>query len=201
MDKKQFYYLHRKFRYVKPWYFLALAIISAVICVWALRTNNYHMGVLRDKVYSADKSGGDVTKALQNLQAYVTTHMNTNLSAGPNTPYPPIQLKYTYDRLVQASGETANTQNSKIYTDAQAYCEKTVPNGFSGRYRIDCIQNYVTNHGVEVPNISDSLYKFSFSSPAWSPDLAGWTTILAIVSFIAFLALWLTKRWLKRKSR
>jgi hypothetical protein len=54
---------------------------------------------LRDKVYVADKNNGDINGALNNLRQYVYNHMNTDLSSGGNSIKPPIQLKYTYERL------------------------------------------------------------------------------------------------------
>ena len=167
----------------------------------ALRQNNLEMAHLRDAVYAADKNGGDVQKALQDLQLYVTSHMNTDLSGGPNAPYPPIQLKYTYDRLVTAAGHAASEANSKIYTDAQAYCERQNSVDFSGRNRVPCIQQYVQTHGVSPPTIPDSLYKFAFLSPVWSPDLAGWSLIASILSFVGFIVLWAVTRWLRTISK
>src|SRR5205814_1935226 len=123
-------------------------------------------------------------------QIYVTSHMNASLSAGPNAPYPPIQLQYTYDRAVQAAGTAVNAANAKIYTDAQHYCEQQIPNGFSGRYRITCVQTYVDSHGVKLPTIPDGLYKFDFLSPRWSPDLAGWSLIATVLSATASAVLW-----------
>jgi hypothetical protein len=201
MDKRRLHHIWTKTRRIKPWYVLVVALTSSTICVAALRQNNLHMATLRDAVYAADKNGGNVQQALQNLQVYVTAHMNTDLSAGPNAPYPPIQLQYTYDRAVQADGAAANAENAKIYTDAQSYCEQKIPNGFSGRYRIDCVQSYVDSHGVKLPNIPDSLYKFDFLSPAWSPDLAGWSLLAAVTSFLAFAVLWMASRWLYVNSR
>lgn len=207
MDKRSLHHLWTKFRAVKPWYFLVIAVIFGVICVAALRHNNEHMAKLRDAVYTADKDNGDVQGALQNLQAYVTAHMNTSLEV-PNGVYPPIQLKYTYDRLVQAESDQAaqaNSQNSQIYTDAQNYCEAKIPNGFSGSYRISCIDDYVKSHGISnavaLKSIPDSLYKFDFASPRWSPDLAGWSMVVAGLSGLAFVVLAAVERWLKRASR
>jgi hypothetical protein len=207
MDKKYLHHLWKRLRGLKPWYFLVLALVSGAICIAALRHNNEHMARLRDAVYAADKDNGDVQGALQNLQAYVTAHMNTSLEV-PNGVYPPIQLKYTYDRLVQAESDQAaqaNSQNSQIYTDAQTYCEAKIPNGFSGSYRIACIQDYVTSHGigdaVALKPIPDSLYKFDFASPRWSPDLAGWSMVVAGISGVAFVVLWALERWLKRAGR
>ena len=80
---------------------------------------------LRNDVYIADKNNGDVYGALQKLQAYVTTHMNTDLTS-PNGVYPPIQLKYTYDRLVQAQGNQLAQDNSQFYTQAQKYLKPRI---------------------------------------------------------------------------
>ncbi len=179
----------------QPWYFLALAVIFTLICVFALRANNEHMVKLRNDVYIADKNNGDVNSALKNLQAYVTSHMNTSLSAGPNAVYPPIQLKYTYERLVQA--EYQKGQNNELYTEAQHYCEQQDSVDFSGHNRVPCIEQYVGSHGGAQPaTIPDALYKFDFISPAWSPDLAGWSMVIAILSWLLFIASLIGRRLL-----
>ena len=125
--------------------------------------------------------------------------MNTDLSSGPNSVYPPIQLKYTYERLVQAQ-EQAKT-NDQLYTDAQHYCEKQDSVDFSGHNRVPCIEQYVQSHGgTQTPatNIPDSLYKFDFVSPAWSPDLAGWSMLVAAISWLLLIAALIVDRWFKR---
>ena len=164
---------------------LLLTALSGVIAVSSLRSNNERMASLRTAVYQADKSGIGVPKALQNLQAYVTAHMNTNLSDGAGSVYPPIQLEYTYLRLVQAQTQLALSGNTGLYTAAQAYCQKLDPYDFSGHNRVPCIENYVSTHGTAgsaLPTISPALYEFDFVSPNWSPDLAGWM-LLATVLF------------------
>src|ERR1039458_657337 len=142
MNKHHLHHLWTRLRYIKPWYFLIIAIISAVTCIYALRANDEHMIKLRNAVYTADQNNTDVQQTLQNLQAYVTTHMNTNLSTNTSV-YPPIQLKYTYDRLVQAQTTAAETANTQLYTDAQHYCEQQDPVDFSGHNRVPCIEQYV----------------------------------------------------------
>ena len=172
---------------IKPWYFLVIALISGIICIGALRSNSQHMSELREAVYTADKNNGDVKGALQELQAYVTSHMNTNLSSGKTAVYPPIQLKYTYDRLVEAQNAQF-AKGSTLYNDAQHYCEGQNSADFSGRNRVPCIEQYVLSHTSAKPAaIPDSLYKFSFASPRWSPDLAGWSLLITIVSSFMFL--------------
>lgn len=201
MNKRQLHHLRTKSRWIKPWYWLVLAIISAVICIFALRANNQHMIKLRDAVYVADKSNTDVQTPLKALQAYVTSHMNTSLSAGNNAVYPPIQLKYTYERLTQARADKLANTNSGLYSDAQHYCESQNSTDFSGRNRVPCIEQYVQSHSTTqaptLPAIPDALYKFSFTSPRWSPDLAGWSMLIALLSFILFVATFTFRRLTK----
>ena len=182
---------------VKPWYFLVLALVSGVICLFALRANNQHMIKLRDAVYAADKDNANVQGALKDLQSYVTSHMNTDLSSGPNAVYPPIQLKYTYDRLVQAQSDATARQNTQLYSEAQAHCEALNHTDFSGRNRVPCITEYVQSHGVKLgAPVPDALYKFAFVSPRWSPDLAGWTLVISLFSLLLFVASFVLKRLL-----
>ncbi|HVV66973.1 MAG TPA: hypothetical protein VHB72_02795 [Candidatus Saccharimonadales bacterium] len=198
MNKRYLHHAWTKFRAVKPWYFLILAIVMTLVCVFALRANNEHMATLRQDVYTADKNDGNVEQALRNLQAYVTSHMNTNLS-GPNAPYPPIQLTHTYNRLLQAQAK-ASAGNDQLYTEAQQYCEQQDPVDFSGHNRVPCIEQYVQAHGgggSTTASIPDALYKFDFASPTWSPDLAGWSMVIAVLSWLLFIGVVIARRWFK----
>jgi hypothetical protein len=184
---------------VKPSFLLFAAAISCLICINALRTNNLHMVKLRAEVYQADKANGDVRGTLTNLQHYVTSHMNTDLTPGRNAVYPPIQLKYTYERLVAANNQKLS--NEQVYIDAQAYCEKLNPTDFSGRNRVPCIQEYVSTHGANAPKtIPDSLYKFDFVSPSWSPDLAGWSAVTTVLLALSAAGLWIVRRISARRA-
>lgn len=185
-------YLHR----LQPWHLIVVAVLLLAVGVYGLRQNNLHMAELREAVFTADKNDGDVEAALQNLRSFVTAHMNTDLSNGDNTVYPPIQLKYTYQRLVTKASQEAADANSSVYTTAQKYCEAAIPNGFSGRYRLDCIEQYVEEHStVGATSIPDSLYKFDFASPRWSPDLAGLSLAAAVLMAIAAGLFWAYRRF------
>lgn len=200
MDNRHLHHLWTRIRPVKTWYLLLAFVVCGTVCVFALRQNNLHMISLRNQVYQADKDNGDVEAALRQLRSYVYAHMNTNLSAGADAVYPPIQLKYTYQRLAEAAQTQTEAANSQIYTDAQHYCEQLYPGSFSGGPRVPCIQSYVTSHGVKASTVPDSLYKFAFASPAWSPDLAGWslaaTAILGLAAALRLALGW----WLKKRT-
>lgn len=196
MNKRHLHHVWRLYRHLSPWYFVAAIIIFGTISLISLRHNNEQMVRLRDAVYAADKNGGDVEGSLRTLRQYVYGHMNTSLASGPNAVHPPIQLKYTYERLQQQQQATLG-QGSALYDQAQNYCEgQTVV----GSEVISCIQQYLTTHGGQVANIPDSLYKFDFTSAKWSPDLAGWSLVLTIISAVGLLITapyhWWAKKYL-----
>jgi hypothetical protein len=184
MNKRSIHHLLSRIKPIKTWYFLVAFLICAAVSVLALRHNYATMVELRNDVYTADKNDTDVLGSLNRLRAYVNSHMNTDL-ASSNGIYPPIHLTYTYERLKKAEQDKVNDANSKIYTDAQHYCENLFPGSFSGGPRVPCIEQYVKDHGAAAKTIPDALYKFNFASPNWSPDAAGWSMVLSCV----FLAL------------
>ncbi len=187
MDKRSLHHSWTVIRRVKVWYLLVLFVASSSVCIFALRDNNLRMVALRDQVYQADKNNGDVEGAMQSLRSFVYSHMNTELAAADNV-YPPIQLKYTYQRLKDAEAARVKAENDRIYTDAQAHCEQQYPTGFSGRGRVPCIEDYVKSHGVSEKSIPDAMYKFDFVSPTWSPDLAGFSLLVSVLLLILLVA-------------
>lgn len=197
MDKKTLHHLWAKIRRIKTWYLFVAFLVMATICVFALRGNYQTMVTLREKVYAADQAGTDVEKALQDLRAHVNGHMNTSLTGGAEGIYPPIHLKATYGRLQKVEQDRVNAANSKVYTDAQAHCERLHPGSFSGGPRIPCIEQYVKEHGTVAKPIPDALYKFDFASPSWSPDLAGWALVLSLLLLALTVVRYLLGRIMK----
>lgn len=197
MKNKNLYHHQSRFPKIRPWYFFVASAISLFIAVPALQANNLRMGELRAAVFEADEKNGDVSKALTELRDYVTTHMNTNLSAGSNAVYPPIQLKYTYERLREAN---IKQTNERLYTDAQIFCEQQKPNDFSGRSRVPCIEQYVENGGAAQRAVPENLYKFDFVSPLWSPDLAGFSVLTTVLFLLLGILTWAFQFWLKRRA-
>lgn len=197
MNKRHLHHVWRIYRRVKPWYFIAAVLVFGAISLVSLRHNNEQMVRLRDAVYTADKNNGDVEGALRQLRQYVYSHMNTSLASGPNAVHPPIQLKYTYERLQQSQENTLGQGNSALYNQAQAYCEQQTQ---VGSEVISCIQQYAISHGAQLTPIPDSLYKFDFTSAKWSFDLAGWSLILTGLSALGFLITapyhWWAKKYL-----
>lgn len=205
MDKGRLYHRWTKVRRFQPVYFVILFVISALICVFALRGNNLTMVQLRSNVYAADKSGQGVEAALQKLQLYVTHHMNTNLAGGPGSVKPPIQLKYTYERAQQASVQQLNDSN--FYTEAQDYCQQKYPvesSLYVWQSYVSCVENYLKSRNLNIKVTSGppvALYEFDFISPAWSPDLAGWSLLASALFLVLAVASFLIDFWFKRQLK
>lgn len=186
-------------RRIHPWYFLAIAIIAGTINLFALRHNNLQMVELRQAVYTADEAGDQVKieAALRDLRAYVYAHMNTSLTSGANSVHPPIQLQYTYERAQAAQQSSLGQNNAGLYHEAQQAC--ATQQAAAGAEAIACIENYVSSRGIQLSAIPDGMYKFDFVSAKWSPDLAGWSLVVAIIGLIAF-ALSASYRWWAKRN-
>lgn len=188
-------------RPISYWYFAALFAVSGSLALFALRQNNLRALELRDKVLQADKEDGNIEAALKELREFTYSHMNARLSSD-NGIYPPIQLKYRYERLVAAEKARVAGSNENLYNEAQRDCEARFPQGLSGSNRIPCIQAYLDSHGggeLKEQPIPDALYKFDFVSPLWSPDLAGWMLVLAAVSLLLLIIRLIAGAWLKSR--
>lgn len=201
MDKRKLHHAWTRLRSVRYLYIIIPLIVSSVVFVWAYRQNNLEMIRLRDAVYQADEQNGDVESALKNLRKHVYSHMNTELSSGSNAIYPPIQLKFTYERLQKAEQERVTSANEKIYSQAQIECEKRFPQGLSGSNRLPCIEEYVSNNGEKEREIPKELYQFDFVSPAWSPDLAGWSLLASLILSVLLFVRFILERWMKYSLR
>lgn len=187
----------KKLKRMNSWYFLAAAGLFGLVAIIALRQNNLTMIKLREQVAVVDEQDGDIEAALRDLREYVYAHMNTNLNSGANSIKPPIQLKYEYERLVAAEKARVSAQTEKVYTEAQLTCEAQFPDSFSGGPRVPCIQSYIDSRPIAEQTIPESLYKFDFVSPAWSPDLAGFSLVGSGLFMVLFLFRNAGERWLR----
>lgn len=201
MQKRKLHRLMVRLRPISYWYFVIIFLISGFAATYALRLNNLKALELRDHVLEVDKSNGDIETALKELREYTYSHMNTQLSSTTGV-YPPIQLKYRYDRLVAEEQKRVQGDNAELYTAAQQDCEKRFPGGFSGSNRLPCIQEYINTHGkpdAKPRTIPEGLYKFDFVSPIWSPDLAGWSLVVATMALVLLTIRIAAQLWLKHQ--
>lgn len=189
MSKRTVLTLWHRIRDISVIGIVVALMASGAIAIFALRANNLKMAELRQTVYSTDESGGDVEAALRNLRVFVYGHMNTNLRAGSTSSEPPIQLVHRFNAVVAAEqARVAALNNStKVYTDAQSQCERS---SLPLTARAQCIQDYVLAHGNGAPQLNlppKEFYTFDFASPAWSPDLAGWSLVAATLCGLLLL--------------
>lgn len=199
MNIRKLYYYHHKFLILKAWYFLIPAVIFTALAVYGLRSNYSTMVQLREAVYTADQQNGDVESALTALRKHVYGHMNTNLASGNNAIKPPIQLKSQYERLAAGAAEQVKAQNAQVSAQGEQICSAQFPAAGFNAPRVECVQNYVGANAVKESPIPDALYKFDFVSPKWSPDLAGFSIIFALIFYVLFIARVLLERYMRKK--
>lgn len=170
---------------VKTWQLILLLILAGLIAATFLRLNNIGMIERRTAVFSADKAGNaEVTKArLFDLQRYSAAHMNAESGV--------IYLEEQYKRDTQVAIEAASARDSgsNINTLADQTC-KAQFGGYSQAY-VQCFAAELAKYpeGANAPDKanlpSPSLYRHEFSSPAWSPDFAGFSLFLCgIIVFV-----------------
>ncbi len=159
-------------------------VVFGVTSVFALRANNQEMIRLRQAVFDADQKNGDVEGALQALKKYVQGHMNTGLSSGTNPVRPPIQLKYTYERLQAENQRKINEASGPAYNEAVRVC---AAQGVIGGDLVTCINQQLAQGGIVVEEIPDAMYKFDFVAAPWSPDLAGLSLVAMFLCALTLL--------------
>lgn len=185
MHKRKLHHIFVRLRPVSYWYFVVIFLVSGGVAAYALRQNNLRALELRDKVLEVDKQDGDTEAALRELREFTYGHMNARLSSDTGI-YPPIQLKYRYERLTAAEKKRTESATQDVYAQAQRDCERRFPGYQSGNNRRACIASYVDNRNKTQPPepqvIPDAMYKFDFVAPIWSPDIAGWSLVIAAIS-------------------
>jgi hypothetical protein len=192
-DKRQVRRNIKQLQRVKTWQLLVLLLLMGFVAATFLRLNNIGMAERREAVLITDKSEGAATDStvtqnrLYDLQRYVTAHMNTDTG--------PFYLEGQYRRDAQKLVDAAKNNNSSgvnINAEAEATCKPryTV---WSPAY-VQCFADELAKYPPSpdpVQNVtlpSTDLYRYSFSSPLWSPDFAGWSIALCIIIIVMIIA-------------
>ena len=188
VSKKYWKRLQLKIRKLNLKVLLVLFLIGIFTTLIALRSNNVQMLRLREAVFIADESGEGVNEALDELRTYVHNHMNTDLNSGGISIKPPIQLKFTYERLVAAEEQKVKAHNEKVVAEAPGICERRFPAG-QIRPRAECVDEYIAENTKKASTtIPKELYQFDFVSPRWSPDFAGFMLLITFGLGIVLIA-------------
>ena len=201
MNKRKLHHVLTLIHKVHYFWLIAACIIFAVMGVFSLRANNQRMIELRSAVFAADEKNDGLEESLRELREYVFNHMNTNLSSGFAAVKPPIQLKYQYERLASTAKAEYDAASAKMLADAEATCVAQYPGSVFSQPRLDCAKAYAAANPVPQRTIPDSLYKFDFISPKWSPDLAGWSLLAAALFLLLFVIRFISERAIRHELK
>ncbi|MCA9339841.1 MAG: hypothetical protein KDA17_02920 [Candidatus Saccharibacteria bacterium] len=186
-ERRQVQQSIRQLQKVKTWQLMILLILMLFVSATFLRINNTGMIQRRNAVAAADKSGNvqDIAARIYDLQRWSAAHMN----ADSGTFY--LQEQYNRDAqraLSQSSDLSA--ASAQANADAEAVCHPQF-NGWSTAY-MQCFLAELAKHPssekLPEPKLpSPALYRYSFVSPLWSPDFAGWSIIGCLVIIIMII--------------
>ncbi len=199
-DDSQIRYKLRALRRAKTWQLVIVLIPLLFVSATFLRLNNLGMIERRDAVMGADKKGDKevIKKKLVDLQHYISAHMNTSLDKG-------IYLEESYKRdraaAIEAATSATNTSNpnSAVYQQASIECRERFQGGvasFRNDY-VQCVVARVQSLGegqsasaeLKLPTVDN--YRYNFSSPLFSFDLAGISILISalLIGVIVFRTL------------
>jgi len=161
--------------------FFALLLL---LSVFFLRQNNTHMITLRNIVLQADEQNKNLQRAVTDLRNYVAGHMNTGMGEQG------IYLEHSYQRdyiaAVQAAGQGTNA-GATLYRQADNDCRSAQDIATAFSEYTQCVTDKVAANNLPVGPVtppSSDLYRVNFISPAWSPDVAGFTLLAAVLAGI-----------------
>lgn len=179
---------HWRKLHIKNWMLILLLVFGIFSSAYFLRQNNLKMVELRNEVVVADERGKGLEQAIENLNHHVFHHMNTEIVR-------PVELVNTYNRQARAAIEAANRGSGRdIYAEATRVCERR---GVPLASIAQCTAEYAANNNPDVGPKQIALpdksrFTYSFSSPRWTPDLAGFSLL-----FTGAILIWILVRLLE----
>lgn len=193
MDKARYRRILHRVQLLKTWQLVVLLFLGILLSATFLRLNNLEMVERREAVLAADESGDKtaIKTTVVALQRYVSRHMNTNLGNG-------FYLSKSYERdrdAALASANQATNSNSTVYQQASVECRERFQGGRDS-FRNDYVQCVVDRVSALSPqaDVESALnlpkadvYKINFSSPIWTPDLAGLSVAFCFVITLVIL--------------
>ena len=203
MDKRRVKRSIKQLQVIKTWQLIILLVLMLFITATFLRLNNVGMISRRNAVAAADKSGDvdQIQQRLYDLQRYAAGHMNADTGV--------MYLQEQYNRDVQRQAESASSSGStkalEIRRQAEEVCRPQF-NGWSPAY-VQCYVNELNKHpsdeiSAQLTPPSSALYRYSFVSPLWSPDFAGFSIVVSLIIslfiFLRLLSLAILRMLLKR---
>lgn len=175
---------------IKTWQLFILLLLALFLTATFLRLNNTGMLQRRNAVEHADKAGNseEIVSRIYDLQRFAASHMNADTGV--------FYLQEQYNRDVKAAIGAASGGTYEGYDSPQARADAICnPNlqihGYSKAYQ-DCMLRELSREGqvvdpssVKTPN--PALYRYNFSAPLWSPDFAGWSSLVTLLIAVAIV--------------
>jgi hypothetical protein len=181
MNKRNIHHALVVLRQLQVKHLVILLAVLVMASVFFLRQNNLHMIERRNLVVRADEQNKDIPQAITNLRNYVASHMNTGM--GDKGVYLEHSYQRSYEAAVTQAAQGA-TAGATIYRQADQDCQSKFPKASGFSAYVQCVTDKVGSSGIPTGPItppSSDLYRFNFVSPAWSPDVAGFTLLLAVL--------------------
>lgn len=186
MDKRSVRRSIKQLQVIKTWQLVILLVLALFISATFLRLNNVGMIERRNAVAAADKSGDvdQIQQRLYDIQRFSAAHMNADTGV--------MYLQGQYNRDVQRQAEAASTTGSakalEIRKAADAVCQPQF-SGWSPAY-VRCYVNELNKHpsdeiSTQLTPPSSALYRYSFVSPLWSADFAGFSLLISLLIAVA----------------
>lgn len=184
MNKRNLHHVLVMLRQVKAWQLVVVLLVLVAASAFFLRQNNLHMIELRNRVMQADEQNKDIPGALESLQNYITTHMNTSM--GDRGIYLEHSYQRAYDGAMQRAAQSGSA-SAAFYQQADRDCQGLFSKTASFSAYIQCVTDKVVAGGSAADPVASiqappaDLYRFNFAPPAWSPDVAGFTLLAALL--------------------
>lgn len=171
----------KQLQVIKTWQLVVLLVLMLFVSATFLRLNNTGMIERRNAVAHADETADEqeISSRIYDLQRYSAAHMNADTGV--------FYLQKTYDRNVQdviAQNSRVSERNKSLNAKAEAVCRPQF-SGYSTGYLQCFLAELEKQKGADtLPTVSPpnpALYRYSFISPVWSPDFAGFSVLITLV--------------------
>jgi hypothetical protein len=200
----------RQLQHVKTWQLFILLILFGFVATTFLRLDNIGMEQRRDAVLQADQAGADpatLQSRLYDLQRYVSSHMNSDMG----TIYLQNEYKRDTQGALDAASDTDNP-NGNIFLKSQQICAPKYAS--LGHYSLayqQCVIDQLNSYPSATQLTTDlnlpkaDAYRFSYVSPLWAPDFAGFSVLICLIILLMiigrFIGLLILRMILKMRNR
>jgi hypothetical protein len=156
---------------VKIRYIVFISLVLLLIGRQQLAVNSNAAARRVKAIQAKDAAGEEVANDILELGRFSGRHMNTAVS---------FELQASYQRAVERAQAAAHpTVSDAIYRQAQAACGERS----SSIAQAECTRQFVSSRLEPVPATNVKLperrtYYYAFSSPLWTPDIAGLGLVL-----------------------